>query len=771
MFKSPSLYPKSPAFIPFGANDDELEKRKIREERQAAQRAIVTDPLFTKTSGQFDEGGASGLLLYNLPVFNGCEIMFDSEAIIVDPSRTQPEEQGKEYVDISFASREVELLLSADDPESWEITPSISALYELAEDNRWKAAVGACAKDSSHDMDGNAVRSAEGFKAFDVGDEPVGGVGGGFPFGDDNDDGSVVDFGGGDDGWNDDRCGFAGPPFAGDGTPGMIPAGDSDGENGYSDVDDGMDAADWLAAGMGMTRLKGSNAWAGPKHWHFVKSKEEVPAAAPEAKGRKKRTAKSELIDFSDPQIDESLFQAPKALKEIQLTKAGRKVVNTLLPKDYHYDGRKLATVFISSDWSFLARKARGRGGAKQGFEDGGGGDGFAAVDGGDDGFGNDWGGDECADPFDYGDDFDGQGDSAEVKPADDFMEDLVPMPKKAQKIDVNYARQSKQVDVKILKDTIWVELQRHHGYEKEEQQDEGEFSSGPISFDRVLHNFPANCRAAALSDISVHLCFICVLHLANEHDLRLHASEDMNELDVHLPCEVYLFFFFFFVIYSKLIALHSYSDLLPLLPSFPVPLPPSPHFPPSPLPSSLSATAAARAPPDLPARSSPWGIFSLFSSPASPPTPLSGQGPRSAGAPLGSAAGGAPRPPLLYRMRGAFSFLLALNLVLGGPGEFPLDHRGGSPWIIDSSSSPPPPRPLLYRMRGAFSFLLALNLVLGGYMLFRGKALLKDAARMPDTAELDALICPIVPSTSLLPHSFSPCPSSTTRYTRLHVV
>ncbi|CAI5999796.1 unnamed protein product [Closterium sp. NIES-64] len=511
--------------------------------------------------------------------------MFDSEAIIVDPSRTQPEEQGKEYVDISFASREVELLLSADDPESWEITPSISALYELAEDNRWKAAVGACAKDSSHDMDGNAVRSAEGFKAFDVGDEPVGGVGGGFPFGDDNDDGSVVDFGGGDDGWNDDRCGFAGPPFAGDGTPGMIPAGDSDGENGYSDVDDGMDAADWLAAGMGMTRLKGSNAWAGPKHWHFVKSKEEVPAAAPEAKGRKKRTAKSELIDFSDPQIDESLFQAPKALKEIQLTKAGRKVVNTLLPKDYHYDGRKLATVFISSDWSFLARKARGRGGAKQGFEDGGGGDGFAAVDGGDDGFGNDWGGDECADPFDYGDDFDGQGDSAEVKPADDFMEDLVPMPKKAQKIDVNYARQSKQVDVKILKDTIWVELQRHHGYEKEEQQDEGEFSSGPISFDRVLHNFPANCRAAALSDISVHLCFI----------------------------------------------------------------------------------SAARAPPDLPARSSPWGIFSLFSSPASPPTPLSGQGPRSAGAPLGSAAGGAPRPPLLYRMRGAFSFLLALNLVLGG--------------------------------------------------------------------------------------------------------
>ncbi|GJP29372.1 hypothetical protein CLOM_g18207 [Closterium sp. NIES-68] len=698
MFKSPSLYPKSPAFIPFGANDDELEKRKIREERQAAQRrlfadrmkeankkrsscdpqemsgdsllslyqnctrlaaenkitqkntwdldlidhmteivmadsekdtetnfqkasctleagvkiystrvdsihsetykvlsgltragdtgddedgadqgegsgsrresqkklpvtsstlednpdqinvkklerAIVTDPLFTKTSGQFDEGGASGLLLYNLPVFNGCEIMFDSEAVVVDPLRTQGEERAKEYVDISFASREVEHLLGMHDPESWEVTPSISALYDLAEDHRWKAAVGAM--DSSHDADANVAKNGDAFKGFDGGNDPVGGVGGSFPPGEENDDGSVVDFGGGDDGWNDDGCGFGGGASF-PGAPEMVPAGDSDGESESSGVDDGMDTADWLAAGMGMTRLKGNNAWAGPKHWHFVKSKEEAPAAAPEPKGRKKRAAKAELIDYSDPKVDESLFQAPKALKEIQLTKAGRKVVNTLLPKDYHYDGRKFATVFMSPDWSFLARRAKGGGGARQrfggdaGFENGADGEGFAGFGGGDDGCGNGWGGDECADPFDYGDDFDGQADAAEARPADALMEDLVPMPKKAQKIDVNYARQSKQVDVKILKDTIWVELKRHQIYYKEEKErDERSTGTGPISFDRVLHNFPADCKAAALSDISVHLCFICVLHLANEHDLSLHASEDMNELKVRLPVEV----------------------------------------------------------------------------------------------------------------------------------------------------------------------------------------------------------------------------------------
>lgn len=36
------------------------------------------DPLFQQTSAQFDEGGAKGLLLNTLSVYQGCEIVFDS---------------------------------------------------------------------------------------------------------------------------------------------------------------------------------------------------------------------------------------------------------------------------------------------------------------------------------------------------------------------------------------------------------------------------------------------------------------------------------------------------------------------------------------------------------------------------------------------------------------------------------------------------------------------------------------------------------------------
>lgn len=40
--------------------------------------AFAVDPLLQKTSAQFDEGGAKGLLLNSLSIFQDCEIVFDS---------------------------------------------------------------------------------------------------------------------------------------------------------------------------------------------------------------------------------------------------------------------------------------------------------------------------------------------------------------------------------------------------------------------------------------------------------------------------------------------------------------------------------------------------------------------------------------------------------------------------------------------------------------------------------------------------------------------
>ena len=56
------------------------------------------------------------------------------------------------------------------------------------------------------------------------------------------------------------------------------------------------------------------------------------------------------------------------------------------------------------------------------------------------------------------------------------------------------------------------------------------------ISFRHLLSTFPAECQAAAPEDISPHLCFICLLHLANEHGFSIHDCPTLDDLRICLP-------------------------------------------------------------------------------------------------------------------------------------------------------------------------------------------------------------------------------------------
>ena len=61
------------------------------------------DPLYHQTSAQFDEAGAKGLLLSNLGVYGGCQVLFDS--LEVPGKRMSHDIQGDrlDTVDLSFA--------------------------------------------------------------------------------------------------------------------------------------------------------------------------------------------------------------------------------------------------------------------------------------------------------------------------------------------------------------------------------------------------------------------------------------------------------------------------------------------------------------------------------------------------------------------------------------------------------------------------------------------------------------------------------------------
>lgn len=131
-------------------------------------------------------------------------------------------------------------------------------------------------------------------------------------------------------------------------------------------------------------------------------------------------------------------------------------------------------------------------------------------------------------------------------------------------KIEVQYDKTSKQVDVHALKETLWGHIQllnqnpvevkkssfcskaclftlysttvsltqtsKENVYYQEEAPEE------TISFKQILANFPENCKAAAsVDEISTHLCFICLLHLANEHGLQILGCPSLDDLRIRL--------------------------------------------------------------------------------------------------------------------------------------------------------------------------------------------------------------------------------------------
>jgi Condensin complex subunit 2 len=48
-----------------------------------------------------------------------------------------------------------------------------------------------------------------------------------------------------------------------------------------------------------------------------------------------------------------------------------------------------------------------------------------------------------------------------------------------------------------------------------------------------VIASLDDDSGAGQLADLSVHLCFICLLHLANEHGLVVTDSADLRQLTI----------------------------------------------------------------------------------------------------------------------------------------------------------------------------------------------------------------------------------------------
>ena len=90
----------------------------------------------------------------------------------------------------------------------------------------------------------------------------------------------------------------------------------------------------------------------------------------------------------------------------------------------------------------------------------------------------------------------------------------------------IGYAQVAKRVDVKALKECMWAAVQAAW-----------EASGGAaVSFQAVMDRVAETYPAQQLASVSVSYCFICVLHLCNEHGLTL-ESADAKAAQGGRPC------------------------------------------------------------------------------------------------------------------------------------------------------------------------------------------------------------------------------------------
>ncbi|KFK31150.1 hypothetical protein AALP_AA6G075000 [Arabis alpina] len=461
--------------------------------------AFAVDPLYHQTSAQFDEGGAKGLLLNNLGVYGACQVLFDSQEIPGKLVLSANQHDKSETIDLSFAKEFVEQMV-LNMRKKDEIVPSLRTIINQFDEENQRPTDTFCQKttdsfDISHSNEASYADDDDGNDNF----------------------GTSFDYEG-PSGAVDENFGANGAePAYSNFDEEVEPASlqDLDSDDRFENVDD------YLFLSLGISSKQ--NSWAGPDHWKYRKTKGPVdhPASEnssppPAKKTRKKKQTEPEL-DFTKALEEDmpDIFAPPKNPKTLCLP-ASRAPCQTKLPEDCHYQPENLVKLFLLPNVMCLGRRRRKCSGetTRQQYDD--------------NEHAESWGNDNVYDddgPFDNGN------DHSDVED----INSLISQPRQVNKIEVQYDKASKQVDVQVLKETLWECLQESPQPPIEDEEHDQEPPESR-SFKELLASFPDDCQAAGSNqDISPHLCFICLLHLANEHSLRLVGSQDLEDLTIHL--------------------------------------------------------------------------------------------------------------------------------------------------------------------------------------------------------------------------------------------
>ncbi|XP_038869620.1 condensin complex subunit 2-like [Salvelinus namaycush] len=111
--------------------------------------------------------------------------------------------------------------------------------------------------------------------------------------------------------------------------------------------------------------------------------------------------------------------------------------------------------------------------------------------------------------------------------------DDLVPEPHRVNKIEINYAKTAKKMDMKRLKNIMWNLLTDSLEKTAKQEMENAETSevSGEKVFSQTTKTLLQSLPPTMAQNLSVPLAFVALLHLANEKNLELVKVDDMSDI------------------------------------------------------------------------------------------------------------------------------------------------------------------------------------------------------------------------------------------------
>ena len=100
---------------------------------------------------------------------------------------------------------------------------------------------------------------------------------------------------------------------------------------------------------------------------------------------------------------------------------------------------------------------------------------------------------------------------------------DLIDAPRQVDKITISYAKRANRIDIELLKNSIWSGVAESAKLSNEAKTVAKVVN--PKNFTSILQSLPKSLPKNQLEDLSVPLCFICLLELANKKGLQIEAK------------------------------------------------------------------------------------------------------------------------------------------------------------------------------------------------------------------------------------------------------